>query len=148
MDGWERSCWWPVGLVLLEGKTWLNCMRFSVVGFFFFSWRTSQASHRLSTAGICTITVAWCKVMGEKVSTGGSWQTLLKPLAKCSRLTPRPSLPIMPLVELVSFPASHFYNRLITACIGYSWNSPLQLTLWKCTVDCKKVGNIKQAARL
>lgn len=45
----------------------------------------------------------------------------------------------MPLVELVSIPAAHFYNHLITACIEYSWNSPWQLALWKCTVDCKKV---------
>lgn len=54
----------------------------------------------------------------------------------------------MLLLEFVSIPASHFYNHLITACIEYSWNSPLQLTLWKCTVDYKKAENIKQAARL
>lgn len=111
--------------------------------FFLFSGRTSQAFHLPSTAGVCVITAAWCKEMGEKVSTGGSWQTLFKPLEKCDRLTPQPSLLIMSLVELVSIPASHFYNHLITAFIEYSWNSPLQLMLWKHSVDYKKAENIK-----
>lgn len=35
MHGSERSCWWPVGLVLLEGEMWLNCLKFSVAGVFF-----------------------------------------------------------------------------------------------------------------
>lgn len=142
MNIWERSCWWPIGLVLLESGTWQFpedfCWCFTSPEEFLElsnSW-AQQASAQLLRHD--------AKRRGEKVLTVGSWQTLFKPSEKCSRLTRWPSLSIMLLIELVSIPAPRFYNHLITACIECSWNSPLQLLLWKCTVDYKKVQNFKE----
>lgn len=86
MHGWEGSCWWPIGLVLLEGETWLNCMRFSV-SFFLLLKNLSSFPSSEHSRHLCN----YCGVMqrdgGEKALTGGSWKTLFKPSEKCGRLT-------------------------------------------------------------
>lgn len=127
MCDWEGSCWWPIELVLLQGKTRFNYMSFPVVFSLLLkslsSFPSSEHSGHLRD---------YCGTMqrdGEEVLTGRSWQTVFKPLEKRGRLTPRLSLLITLLIELVSVPASRFYNHLITACSAYSWDLPWQLML-------------------
>lgn len=127
MCDWEGSCSWPVELVLLQGETLLNYVSFPVV--FSLLLKSLSSFPSFEHSGHLRDYCGMMQRDGEEVLTGRSWQTVFKPLEKCSRLTPRLSLLITLLIELVSVPASRFYNHLITACIEYSWDLPLQLML-------------------